>query len=315
MTVSGPIPADRLGFTLPHEHLFLDTYSWPGGKSGSGALGIIDPVLDWDTVVDEVEAYRRAGGAAIVDLSLPAIGRAPDALRRVAETTGVHVVMGCGWYRDSFYPSDLNYRSTEELADELVREFEDGVGGSGVRPGVIGEIGVETTFPTAREERVLRAAARAHHRTGLAITTHTPIRTSGRAALEILLQEGVPPERVIIGHADSYPVPDYLTSLLADGCYVQFDCVAWSYKSKADMPFGPQELADLTVDLVRRGFGDRLLLSHDVSNRALLKRYGGDGFTCIAERFLPLLRDAGLEDEAIGALTVDNPRRALAVDL
>jgi phosphotriesterase-related protein len=315
MTVSGPVPADQLGLTLPHEHLFIDTYSWPGGKSGSSALGIIDPLLDWEAVVAEINDYREAGGGAIVDLSLPAIGRAPEALRRIGETTGVHVVMGCGWYRDSFYPSDMNYRSTDEIADELVREFEDGVGRTGIRPGVIGEIGVETTFPTAREERVLRASARAHHRTGLAITTHTPIRTSGRAALEVLVQEGVPPERVIIGHADSYPVPEYLVSLLEDGCYVQFDCVVWSYKSRADMPLGPEELADLTVDLVGRGYGERLLLSHDVSNRALLKRYGGDGFTCLTDRFLPLLRKSGLDDETIGLITVENPRRALAVEL
>ncbi|HEY3128138.1 MAG TPA: hypothetical protein VGL91_01655 [Acidobacteriota bacterium] len=312
LTVLGPISPAALGFTLPHEHLFVDLFSWPGGKSSSGALGIFDPVMDWDMMVSELEAYREAGGRTVVELSLREIGRNPESLKRLSEAAKVNIIMGCGWYRDSFLPVEINYRSADELAEELVGEFRDGVDTTGVRPGIIGEIGVEQAYPTAREERVLRAAARAHLRTGLAITTHTPIRTSGLHALAILRQEGVPPDRVIIGHADSYPVKEYLLALLQHGCYVQFDCIAWTYRSRFDMPYSPDQIADLTVDLIRLGHGNRILLSHDICHRAILRHYGGDGFTCLAEKFLPLLRQKGAAEEAIRQITVENNARVLA---
>jgi phosphotriesterase-related protein len=309
MTVTGPVAPGELGFTLPHEHVFFDT--WTGGGTGGGQL--IDPVLEWDIMVAELEAYRRGGGATLIDLTLREIGRNPAALRRIAESTGVNIVMGCGWYIDPFHPDYTNYRSADEMASELVDEIENGVDDTGVRPGIIGEIGCAAEYPTAREERAFRAAARAHLQTGLAISTHTPVRTSGREVLAILTQEGVPPDRVIIGHADTYPVLDYLMDLLATGCYIEFDCIGWIYNAPVDMlPCTPDQLAALTVELVQRGHADRLLLSQDVCHRSLFRHFGGDGFTCVSERFLPLLREKGVDEESITMITIENAPRVLA---
>jgi phosphotriesterase-related protein len=313
ITVRGPIPPEDVGFALPHEHFFLDLFSWPGAKLMSGAMGVVDPVLHWDTIVQELEEFKEAGGRTIVDMTLDTIGRNPEALKRLSETTGVNIVMGCGWYRHSFHPPHLEYTPTDQLAEELVREFEEGARGTGVRPGIIGEIGIEAAYPTASEERAFRAAARAHLRTGLSVTTHTSIvRGSGLDALQILLHEGVPPERIIIGHADSYPQLDYLLALLSQGCYVQFDCIAFVYQPPS-MQYSDVEMADLTIELVQRGYADRLLLSHDICNRSVLKRYGGDGYTCLHDRFLPLLREKGVEDEVIDLITAENVRRVLEV--
>jgi phosphotriesterase-related protein len=310
--VLGPVAPGELGFTLPHEHVFLDLWSWPGSKSVVGLLGIFDPDLDWAMMQSEVEAYRAAGGRSLVEVSLAQIGRAPEALKRLSQVTGVHIVMGCGWYRDTFYPDEIHYRPTDALAEELVHEIQHGAAESGIRPGIIGEIGFEAEYPTAREERVFRAAARASLRTGLAITTHTNIRTSGLEAMKILRQEGVPPDRIIIGHADCYPHYDYLIALLRQGCYVQFDCISFLYKSPYDMPLSADGMAGLTLRLVREGYAGQLLLSHDICHRALLRRYGGTGYTGLQERFLPLLAAHGVNVEAVHTLTVANPARVLA---
>ena len=312
MTVQGPISPQDLGVTLPHEHLFVDVYSWPGGLINYGYNGIFDPLLDWDTMVAEVEAFQKAGGGTIVEVSLDQLGRDPSALKRLSEVTGVHIVMGCGWYRESYLPDFIDTTSTDRLAEMLVAEIVHGVGDTGVRPGVIGESGFETDCPTAREERVLRAAARAQLRTGLAITTHTVVRQSGLEALKILRQEGVPPGRIIIGHADCYPVWDYWRQVLDQGCYLQFDDVGYYFSPDLWLLKNAQEMAVMIARLVRDGYAQRLLLSHDICHRSLLKRYGGGGYACLFERFLPLLKENGVDDAAIHTMTVENPRRVLA---
>ena len=314
MTVLGEIPSKDLGFTLPHEHIFVDLFTWPGGKSSTGRLGIIDPVLDRDIMTKEVDAFREVGGQSLVELSLNEIGRNPEELKRMAESTGINIIMGCGWYRDSYMPEDLNYRPTDDLAEELIYEYEYGVGDTDIRPGIIGEIGLEGEYPTAREERVFRAAARAHLRTGLAITTHTTVRTSGLQVLKILEQEGVPPDRIIIGHADCYPVLEYLLELLQQGCYIEFDYISFLYHSGGiSMPYSAEAMAKLTLKLIQQGYANRILLSHDIGMRPLLNHYGGVGYTCLSDQFIPLLKRSGVSEEDIHTMTVENPSRVLAV--
>ncbi|MGH2417738.1 MAG: phosphotriesterase-related protein, partial [Candidatus Limnocylindria bacterium] len=131
MTVSGPIPPDKLGFTLPHEHTGDRLWHLSGRDDYFGLT------YDEDVIGEELRDFRRRGGGTVVDLTLPGIGRRPDRLRRLASRTGVAIVMGCGWYREPYYPPDarIDERTVDQLADELVAEFEDGVDGTGVRPG------------------------------------------------------------------------------------------------------------------------------------------------------------------------------------
>ena len=133
--------------------------------------------------------------------------------------------MGCGWYRTAYYPPEalIDRRSTDDLADELVREIETGVGETGVRPGIIGEIGTDKPWVSPTEERVHRAAARAARRTGLAITTHAVLSDVGLAQLRIFEEEGLDPARVVIGHADSYPVLEHYLAIIERGANLEFD--------------------------------------------------------------------------------------------
>jgi predicted metal-dependent phosphotriesterase family hydrolase len=95
MTVLGPIPADRLGTTLPHEHLLVDFF-----RVTLNADGILDDV---PLVIEEVRHFRAAGGATLVEVTSGGLGRRPTDLQRIAEATGVNVVMGCGWYKEGFF--------------------------------------------------------------------------------------------------------------------------------------------------------------------------------------------------------------------
>ena len=155
MTVSGPVPADQLGFTLPHEHLYSRF------RHADYRYDVLDQIAD--VFDEEVSAFADLGGATIFDLTVPDNGRDPQRLRSLSERTGVNIVMGCGWYRGNYYlPEErIDQRPVEDLAEELIREITEGVVDTGIKPGVIGEIGSEKTWVSPAEERVLRAVARA----------------------------------------------------------------------------------------------------------------------------------------------------------
>ena len=209
MTVTGPVSADQLGVVLPHEHVFIDLVR---EYRASGLLN------DEHLACRELEALRAAGGGTLVDLTLDEIGRDPAALRRVSQITGISIVMGCGHYRDPYLDRDWFDRTpVEAIADEIVRDITEGVRGTGIRAGVIGEIGADRAYISAAEERSFRAAARAHRRTGLTITTHAARWPVGLAQLRLLAEEGVDPRRVIVGHTDSVPDPGYHLALVDAG--------------------------------------------------------------------------------------------------
>jgi predicted metal-dependent phosphotriesterase family hydrolase len=306
-TVLGPIDPASLGFVLPHEHTQIALWH-AAGRHDYWQLTRDEPVI-----LEELTAFRDAGGTGLVDLTLPGVGRDPDWLVTVARGSGLHVVMGCGWYRGMHYPPEalIDRRSVDALADELVREVEEGVGASGVRPGIIGEIGTDKPWLTAQEERVHRAAARAARRTGLAITTHGVMSDVGLAQLRVFDEEGVDLSRVVIGHSDSYPHLDHYLAIVDRGASVEFDFLG--------MAFTPQErhgeprTIELICELLGRGHAERILLSHDVCHDSQLRRYGGAGYRYLADTFLPRLRDAGVSDTHIETITVTNPRRLLTI--
>jgi phosphotriesterase-related protein len=307
MTVSGPIPPDRIGFTLPHEHTGIHLWHV------QGRWDYWELTPDEETVADELRDFRRRGGSTLVDLTLPGVGRDPDRLRRLATRTGVQLVMGAGWYRQSYYPLEalIDRRSVDDLAAELVREFTDGVAGTGVHPGILGEIGTDKPWVSALEERVHRAVARAARETGMAISTHAVMSPVGLAQLRLFEEEGVDPARVVIGHADSYPVLDHHLAILDRGANLEFDFLGQRFLTEeAEEP----RLVQLIVELLERGYGGQLLLSQDVCHNRQLKINGGFGYTYLQQHFLPTLRTAAVGEGEIRQMTVDNPRRILTIE-
>jgi len=306
MTVSGPIPPDRLGFTLPHEHTGIALWHIEG-RSDYWEL-----TPDEDMLIEELREFRRRGGGTLVDLTLDGVGRDPHRLRRLAGATGLNIVMGCGWYRGSHYPPEalIDRRSVDDLAAQIIGEFESGVGDTGIRPGIVGEIGTDKPWVSAREERVHRAAARASKATGMAITTHGVQSPVGLAQLRIFEEEGVDPARVVIGHADSYHDIDHYLAVLARGANLEFDFLG--HRRGVEEALEPR-LVETIVELVDRGFADQILLSQDVCSNYQLKANGGFGYVYLHQHFLPTLRTAAVGEGEIRQMTIDNPARILTI--
>jgi phosphotriesterase-related protein len=313
-TVLGDVAPDDLGVTLPHEHTGISLWHIPS------RWDYWELTPDDDVVVPELVGFRDAGGGAVVDVTPKGVGQDPARLVRYSRSSGLHVVMGTGWYRGAYYPSEalIDRRTVDDLAGELVRdategiEVDDGQGGRRVvRAGIIGEIGTDKPWISALEERVHRAAARAARRTGLAITTHAVMSPVGLAQLRLFEEEGVDPERVIIGHADSYPRLEHWLAIVERGASVELDFLGMSFTPLER--HGEPRVVDLLLDLLARGHGARILLSQDVCHNEQLRAYGGNGYTYLADTFLPRLRDRGVDDATIRTITVENPRRLLTV--
>ena len=196
--------------------------------------------------------FKNAGGNTIVDASLPGIGRNPKALRRIAEKTGLNIIMGTGFYVGETHPKALDSMTDEAIGDLMVGELTEGV--DGICAGYIGEIGISEIFDD-KERRVLRAAAIAHKKTGAAINVHiNPWTTNGIEAADILLSAGVAPDKICISHVDVENREDYIYALLQKGVYVEFDNFGKEYYIRREVR--------------NSGYG---LFVHDTERVALLK--------------------------------------------
>ena len=298
-TVRGPVAPEKLGRTLPHEHLLIDL---------ARVTRNFDHFLhDRSLAVVEASQFRDAGGATIVDLTNRNLGRDPQGLCFIAEQTGLNIIMGSGWYREPYYDPEVYEKSTNQLADDIVRDILEGVDDTGIRAGIIGEIGSDDRRPISpAEERSFRAAARAQKRTGVTISTHAAFSRVGLEQLDLLMEEGVDPARVIIGHAGHMSDPDYHAALARRGAWVQFDRIRGMHEWDA------RRYVELIQEFLDRGFLRQLLLSHDVCMLPHLRAYGGTGYDFLLTDFVERLRGAGLSQREIDTLLIDNPRAALA---
>lgn len=302
-TVTGDVHPEAAGFTLPHEHLL--TQFWHARHR----FDLASMPEDTQYIVDELRDFSASGGTTVVDVTPNGLNRNPEELRELSARTGVQVVMGCGWYRDHYYPAEalLESRSVHDLSQELIQEIVDGVGSTGVRPGIIGEIGTEKAWVSPTEERVHRAAGRASAATGLAVMTHSFASTVGLWQLQILTEEGCDPSRVIIGHADTYRDAAYHRELLRRGATIEFDTHLWYRPQIMDQAYS------MLAEYVAEGWRDQLLVSLDTCKAEHLRVFGGSGFVGVYARVIPGLLAAGLTHEDVTALFVTNPARMLSV--
>jgi phosphotriesterase-related protein len=343
-SVTGPIEVESMGPTLTHEHFFVDVSVW-GCRPRTPAeqelwdapitldrIGLLrrrswsnrdNLVLDdHDLLVEELGAYRDLGGRSVLDVTPQTVGRDPVRLRALAEATGVQIVCGTGFYVRDAHPAWVADASEAALAEHMVRELTEGIDDTGIRAGIIGELG--TSDPIHPEElRVLRAGAAASRRTGAAITLHlAETARLGHECLDVLEAEGVPLDHVVLGHSDG-PAPDldYLEAVLRRGAYVQFDFfgVTWGNDDLSDHlghyfppPTPDDETVRVTAELVRRGYGRQLLLSHDTCTKTQLLRYGGFGYGHTLRTIIPQLRWQGVPEATLDDLAGGNARRLVA---
>ena len=337
-TVLGIVDGDSLGVTLPHEHILfdesiffvepteasekhmayepvsMDNLYWVRTHWASNLdnLGLKDEQL----AIKETLLYKWAGGDTIVELSNIGLARNPLGLVRIARATGLNVVMGTGYYIAASHPPELVAKTEEEITEEIVRDIMVGVGDTGVRAGIIGEIGCSTPLEES-ERKVLRASAAAQQRTGAAITVH-PSSTDDLVPeiIQILGDAGADLNRTIIDHVDFWGFSQDTRRKIADaGCYIEFDTFGYPdifpfCGRFIDMPSATQRVNDI-VQLIAEGYLNHILVSGDIDSKLVLVTYGGYGYAHILRDIVPVMRSKGMSDEQIHTLLVENPKRVL----
>jgi len=340
-TVSGPIDKNQLGITSPHEHVYIDlsgfyteketaVYNGLTEKVRIDNLGLLkrDPyalrdnlVIDDESVqLNELAYFKKAGGNSVVDATTIGINRMPQKLLKTAEATGLNVICGTGFYVGATHDTRVLESDEKTLADFMAAEITEGIDGTGIRAGVIGEIGVSELF-TASERKVLNASALAHRMTGAPVLVHiNPWTDYGAEAAEILLDRGVSPDKLCICHVDVENRKPYIDKLLNLGVYIEFDNFGKEFfvaRSARRLGYGPFVRDEARVELIKRlideGRLNQILLSCDVCLKILLRAYGGWGYDHVLSNILPMLADEGVTDDAVNAMLVRNPADYLDV--
>jgi predicted metal-dependent phosphotriesterase family hydrolase len=292
-------PAEIDGPILIHEHLSLGGTDW----------GIQRPATKWyddvDLMVSEVAACRPDGVRCIVDMGTSDLGRKIDALRTIATRSKMHIVASGGLHGKSDYPPETLHQNADQMADRFYRQA------IAERWGVIGEMGTGTDVPMDPVERTaLTAAAKLHHRTGLAIVTHVSDGCTRCALDQVDLFEsaGVSLDRVVIGHLnDIQEQPAVVPIAIAKrGAYVGFDHSGKPNDPRAD------EYVKTILTLLDAGLVNRICLSSDFASEKNLRKNGGPGIDMTITDFVPRLRRAGVNEATLRTILIENPRRVLS---
>jgi phosphotriesterase-related protein len=270
---------------------------------------------DFDRMLAELIAFRKAGGNSIVEVTCDGWGRDLDVLAKLSEKAEVHIIATSGYYIEPHIPLFVDSMPLNMIADRLTDEIVSGVGTEKRKCGVF-KSAIHKSRVEGLELKVLQAIAIAHKRTGVPITTHTTASRSmevkggiaGIEQLDILKSEGVSPTALIMGHVDQRPDIDVLIALAQQGCFIQFDLIGKEHYVK------DSTRAAIIHRLIREGYLNNILLSQD-RNRSYEMRYGGNtGYCHIFEVFIPLLRERGVSLSDIEIMMCANPARAFSFE-
>ena len=318
-----------------HEHLLIDARVWvtpspevpPADLRVTAAnlaytrwnyLNMPDNLIssDPDAVVGELSRARDFGATGVVDMTNIGLGRRPGELPGIARRSGMHVMVGCGFYVDSAHPEWLRGMSVDGVHALIALELEHGIEDTGIRPALVGEIG--TSHPvTERERKVLEAAGSAAAAAGAAVNVH--LDPAGDHALEILallVGAGMPAERVIFSHMDIRLDHAYHRAVAEAGCVLEYDTFGHEFyiRDLETISRQPSDLArcELLAKLVQEGFGDRIVLGCDCGAKATLAAYGGHGHEHLLRRIVPVLElNFGVPADVLETMLVHTPRRLL----
>ena len=340
-TVLGQIPINQLGITLMHEHLLLDLECYFDEPDTASEKKFIDAPLEFNLLgkygarwsynreglhlhdielaINEAKEFKFAGGSTIVDTTNIGIGRDPSGLAKIARSTGLNIIMGSGYYVPMSHPPDINEKTADQITDEIVKDITIGVNDTNIKSGIIGEIG--NFFPMdSVQKTILIGAAQASMETGAPISIHPG--NDDRSQYEIvklLNKEGVPESKIIIGHLSiAFEKRALLKDLAETGCFLEYDHFgsfedsSSEYRGISDLIKNDTSQIEIIEFLFANGFGDQVLIAHDVCYKPHYKQYGGKGFDYIITGIIPRLRKHGFSNKDINTMLVDNPSKAVA---
>ena len=291
-TVKGQVSVDELGIILPHEHLFTDLRG-PIVPEYAQA----DPEQVVQVMSPFLEAAFAGGVTALVECSTVGVGRNVAVLRRLAESTPIHIIAPTGVYRQDYTPLALRDINTIKLAEIWIQDLTEGMERTDIRAGFI-KLSMSDDGPTEMEIRNLKAAALASKETGAIIASHTPNGSIVRQEMDILRTAGLCLDHFIWIHANLESDQDIHLEASQQGVYVEFDAIGWDWQSQS-------ALVDYTVSLIESVCADRILLSHDAGwydpsqPDGQPEGQGIQGFTTLVNEFIPALKERGISDELI----------------
>jgi phosphotriesterase-related protein len=297
------VPAREVGVILPHEHVFTDLR----GPLTPG-YGQADPADVVRVMKPQLAAARAAGVDLIIECTGIGVGRNVAVVAQLARETGVRIVVPTGVYgRAEFAPQAYRDMSERDLVRWMTREIRRGIDGAdGIKAGFI-KIATGAADLTPLEVKLLRAAGRAAHETGVAIASHTTSGTAAVTQVNILDQMGLAPRFVWV-HAQAESDLHYHRQLAARGVYIELDSIGGNPKED-------ERWIGMIQELTAAGYQDRILLSHDAGwyNPGVVNGGTQRPYTYLTRTFIPKLRASGLSDVTIRALTSENPKRAFGV--
>ena len=300
-TVAGPIDPGRLGLTLMHEHVLVD---FIGAAAASPSRYDADAVFA--RALPFLQQVKALGGATLVECTPAYLGRDARLLQRLAKASGLNIVSNTGYYganNDKHLPPHAFTEAAEQLAARWIREAEQGIEGTGIKPGFM-KIGVDAGPLSDVDAKLVRAAAITHKATGLPIAIHTGNGVAALAEMAILEQAGVPLASFIWVHAHNEQDGTLHQQAASRGAWVEFDGLS---------PTSVDRHVALVLAMRKAGRLDRVLVSHDAGWYHVGEPGGGEfrGFDTLFTAFVPALKAAGLGETEIRQLLVENPRRAL----
>jgi len=309
-TVSGPVPANRLGTTLMHEHVMVDF----GEVTGPDRY-------DRETVIETMQPYLESivqqGVRTLVECTPAYLGRDVEILSRLSALTGLQIITNTGLYKEPYLPAWALEAEPAELAERWVAEFRDGIEGTGIRPGFV-KIAVNPGELLPVQRRIVCAAAITHRETGLAVMAHTADEQAAHESLDLIERERMSPGRYIIAHADQIgaevePGSEQWAQVLAShvallerGAWLEYDSIGWRPIDRH---------VALITEMLERGYANQLLLSHDAGWYHVGEPGGGSiqPMTALLDDLVPALRRAGTDTRTLMQLLIYNPARVLAI--
>jgi len=333
-TVLGDVRAESLGLTLVHEHVHMDVTPLAAahGYTADEDPGVFDRdaaaecrwnpgahpdnyrFTEYEPVLNDLRDFAALGGGTVVDATPFDLGRNPEALVQFSRDSGLHIIMGTGYYLEATHRPHLPIGDEEQATyDAIVADCSDD---RAVRPGIIGEIG---TFdpPTDSELRCVRGAARAARDTGLPLSVHLhPWSDTAEQVVDVIGETGLALDRVLLNHlSTAVGHEQQLDRVLATGARMSFDLCGFDHSllGPGRWPPSDHDTMATTVKILHSPHADQVMISQDIGVRTRLRHYGGWGYGHLIRHLVPVLRSQGATDDDLDRLLVRTPAQWLTL--
>ncbi len=305
MTVNGPIPVEKMGISLIHEHILVDFIGADLINANRwDRLKVIEKSLP------HLKKIKDLGSQTLVDCTPAFLGRDPLLLKTLSDSSGLNIITNTGYYganNNKFIPGYAFHETTEQLAGRWITEWENGIDATGIKPGFI-KIGVDSGSLSEMHRKLITAAAMTHLKTGLVIASHTGPAIPAFEQIAILQNEGVSPEAFIWVHAQNEKNPANHIKAARLGAWIGFDGLNNN---------NIQDYIRLIKNMRENSLLNKVLLSHDAGWYDPEKINGGEyrGYSVLFEKLIPMLRQEKFSNDELNQLLVVNPQRAFEIKI